>query len=196
MLYDEYNWKRPAPSELYAYPSLIADRGYNNITRHFFLTYMYVPPNEDFTQRYLVAQEGWIAASPTPIAPQVRVALSRWTDADGDSWTTTGPTLSPRRSYKFDRRLGYVMTAMPEDGMKLDECFSDATGTGFLAPAGRCATAGSARRRPGGFLFRSQRAGTIPLYTCTTSDNARFVSDRRDCEGKGGHESLLGFALQ
>jgi hypothetical protein len=202
ILYDEYNWKRPAPTELYAYPSMVADRGLNNISKHFFLTYMYVPPNEDFTHRYLVAQEGWIAAASAPQYPQVRTALSRWVDADGGTvttWTTSGPTLSPNRSYRFDRNLGYVMTAPPPQGggVKLDECFSETTGIGFLAPAGRCAAEGSARRRPGGYLFQSEQPGTTGLYGCLADDGGgRFVSQRSDCEGKGVRESLLGFALK
>lgn len=198
ILYDEYNWKRPTPSELYAYPSMIADQGFNNISKHFFLTYMYVPPNANFSQRYLVAQEGRIEASAAAQSPQVRTALSRWTGAEGESWTTSGPTLSPGHSYSFDRGLGYVMTAPPQrsDGVKLDECFSEPSGQGFLAPAGRCAAEGSARRRPGGYVFASQQSGTVALYSCQTRDDARFMSNRSDCEDKGRRESLLGFALQ
>lgn len=197
ILYDEYNWKRPAPTELYAYPSMVSDRGYNNISKHFFLTYMYVPPNEGFTERYLVAQEGWITASAAPRYPQVRIALSRWIDADGRTWTTTGPTLSPARSYNFDHSLGYLMTAPPpDDSVKLDECYSEATGVGFLAPAGHCAAEGSEHRRPGGYLFRSEQPGTNALYSCLANDGTRFVTQRPDCEGNGVRESRLGFALQ
>ena len=36
ILYDEDNWQRPAPTELYAYPSMVADQGFNNIARSFF----------------------------------------------------------------------------------------------------------------------------------------------------------------
>ena len=46
---------------------------------HFFLTYTYIPPGQDFTQRYLVMHEASIALAATPQRPQVRVALSRWT---------------------------------------------------------------------------------------------------------------------
>lgn len=198
VLYDQDNWQRPAPTELYAYPSMVADRGFNNIAGRFFLTYMYVPPGEDFSQRYLVVQEASITASAAPQYPQVRTALSRWVDADGDTWSTTGPTISPARSYTFDRSLGYVMTAPPPqgDGVKLDECFSEQTGAGFLAPAGRCAAEDSERRRPGGYLFQSERPGTTALYSCVTDSGARFVSQRSDCEGKGVRESILGFALR
>lgn len=198
VLYDEDNWQRPAASELYAYPSMIARAGFNNIADHFFLTYMYVPPGADFSQRYLVAQEGRIEASGAAQSPQVRTALSRWIDADGDTWTTSGPTLSPEHNYRFDRGLGYVMTAPPQQagGVKLDECFSGRTGQGFLAEAGRCVGEGSARRRPGGYVFQSQQPGTIPLYSCQARDNARFVSNRPDCEDEGTGDRLLGFALQ
>jgi hypothetical protein len=78
----------------------------------------------------------------------------------------------------------------------LDECFSDRSGRGFLAAAGRCASEGSTRRRPGGYVFQSPQPGTIPLYSCLASDNARFMSNRPDCEDEGTSDRLLGFALQ
>ncbi|MEI9916572.1 MAG: hypothetical protein WDN29_13165 [Methylovirgula sp.] len=61
--YDAGTWKRPAPTELYAYPAMIADKGLNNISHKFLLAYMYIPPGQDFTQRYLVIQEGRIDLS-------------------------------------------------------------------------------------------------------------------------------------
>jgi hypothetical protein len=198
ILYDEDNWQRPAPTELYAYPSMVAGQGFNNIADHFFLTYMYVPPDEDFSQRYLVVQEARIRASAEPQSPQVRTALSRWIDSDGRTWTTTGPTMAPGHSYSYDGNLGYLMTAAPPQntGVKLDECYSDETGIGFLAEAGRCAAEGSKRRRTAGYAFSSEQPGTNPLYNCTFESNAHFVSKRSDCEYKGVRESLLGFALQ
>lgn len=198
ILYDEYNWQRPAPTELYAYPSMVSDQGFNNIADHFFLTYMYVPPNEDFSQRYLVVQEGWVRASAMPQYPQVRTALSRWIGADGRTWTTSGPPISSGLSYVYDVSLGYLMTAAPQQSpsTKLDECFSALTGVGFLAEAGRCASEGSERRRPAGYAFRSEQPGTIALYNCRSESNAYFVSKHSDCENKGVRERLLGFALK
>jgi hypothetical protein len=177
---------------------MVAGQGFNNIADHFFLTYMYVPPDEDFSQRYLVVQEARIRASAEPQSPQVRTALSRWIDSDGRTWTTTGPTMAPGHSYSYDGNLGYLMTAAPPQntGVKLDECYSDETGIGFLAEAGRCAAEGSKRRRTAGYAFSSEQPGTNPLYNCTFESNAHFVSKRSDCEYKGVRESLLGFALQ
>jgi hypothetical protein len=199
ILYDAYNWNRPAPTELYAYPGMIAaDRGFSDIGDHFFLAYMYVPPNENFSQRYLVIQEGWIGASARPQSPQVRTALSRWIDSDGHSWTTTGPTIARGHSYRYDKALGYLMTAPPRLGasVKLDECFSDASGLGFLADAGRCADEGSERRRPAGYAFRDEQPGTVALFDCVSATGATFVSNRKDCENEGTAAVLLGFALR
>jgi len=198
ILYDQDNWQRPTPSELYAYPSMVGDQGLNNIAGHFYLTYMYVPPNEDFSQRYLIAQEGWIDASALPQHPQVRTALSRWVASDGRTWTTTGPTISRGRSYAYDSTLGYLMTAPPaaSTSMKLDECFSDMSGIGFLADADRCQDEGSARRRPAGYAFRERQPDTIALYDCVSGSGEHFVSNRGDCEDKGNRRRLLGFALR
>jgi hypothetical protein len=198
ILYDAYNWQRPAPTELYAYPSMIADRGFSDIREHFILTYMYVPPGEDFSQRYLVAQEGMIGAAARPQTPQVRTALSRWIDVSGRTWTTTGPTISRGQSFSYDKALGYLMTAPLQLGaaIKLDECFSARNGVGFLAGAGHCASAGGERRRPAGYAFRDQAPGTIPLFDCVAAAGELFVSDRRDCENKGRDVVLLGYALR
>ncbi len=198
ILYDEDNWQRPAASELYAYPSLVANQGGNDIADHFFLSYMYIPPGEDFSQRYLVMQEGWIRAAAVPLFPQVRTALSRWVAADGRTWTTTGPPIESGASYAYDENLGYLMTAPPQQspGAKLDECFSASSGIGFLAAAGGCVAAGSERRRAAGYVFRSEQPGTIALYGCMSDGNTNFVSKRSDCENKGEREGLLGFALR
>jgi hypothetical protein len=126
----------------------------------------------------------------------MRTALSRWAAADGATWTTTGPPLSSRH-YAYAANLGYLMTAPPRQspGLKLDECFSDLTGSGFLAQAGRCADSGSERRRPGGYVFRDKQPGTNALFDCASAAGLHFVSKRRDCENRG-RASLLGFALQ
>jgi hypothetical protein len=198
ILYDANDWKRPAASDLYAYPSMVAEHGLNNIGRHFFLTYTYVPPGQDFTQRYLVMHEASIALAPTPQRPQVRVALSRWTSSDGGKWITTGPPIAAGRSYVFDARLGFVMTAPSNQTatIKLDECFSARSGTGFLAEAGRCQTEGTERRRVAGYVFRSEQPGTMAIYSCLSRDYARFTSGRVDCDDKGTRDRVLGYVFR
>jgi hypothetical protein len=198
VLYDANDWKRPAPTDLYAYPSMVAERGFNNIAQHFFLTYTYIPPGEDFTQRYLVMHEAWISLAATPQRPQVRTALSRWKDADGGAWVTTGPPIASQRAYAYDATLGYVMTAPPQQkpGAKLDECFSPRSGRGFLAEAGRCAAEGSERRRVAGYVFRHEQPGTVAIYSCLSRDYQRFTSNRADCDAVGTRDRVLGFALR
>jgi hypothetical protein len=198
ILYDANDWKRPAPTDLYAYPSMVAKHGFNNIAQHFFLTYTYIPPGEDFTQRYLVMHEAWIGLAAAPQRPQVRTALSRWKDAEGDAWVTTGPPIDHQRAYAHDATLGYLMTAPPQQypDVKLDECFSSRSGRGFLAEAGRCAAEGSERRRVAGYIFRYQQPGTVALYSCLSKDYERFTSNRNDCDAIGTRDRVLGFALR
>ena len=197
ILYDADNWKRPAPTDLYAYPSMVAETGGNEIGQHFFLTYTYIPPGQDFTQRYLVMHEAWITSNPAPRAPQVRTALTRWAKAGGGKWTTTGPPIASEHSYAYDVHLGYVMTAASKfPSAKLDECFAKQSGTGFLAEAGDCTVDGGERRRVAGYVYRAERPGTIALHSCIAADHSRFVSNRSDCENAGRHDRRLGFALQ
>jgi hypothetical protein len=198
ILYDVNDWKRPAASDLYAYPSMVAERGLNNIGRRFFLTYTYIPPGQDFTQRYLVMHEASIALAPTPQHPQVRVALSRWTSSDGGKWVTTGPPIAAGRSYAFDRQLGYVMTSPPDQsaGVKLDECFSARSGSGFLSEAGRCVAEGAERRRVAGFAFRFEQPGTIAIYSCLSRGYARYTSGRPDCDNDGTRDRVLGYVFR
>jgi hypothetical protein len=198
ILYDANDWKRPAASDLYAYPSMVAQHGFNNIGSHFLLTYTYIPPGLDFTQRYLVIHEASIALGAAPQRPQVRLALSRWTSADGSKWVTTGPPIAAGRSYAFGGQLGYVMTAPSNQSasVKLDECFSARSGNGFLSDAGRCVAEGAERRRVAGFAFRSQQPGTIAIYSCLSRDYERFTSGGADCDSEGTRDRVLGYVFR
>ena len=196
ILYDDNEWNRPAPTDLYAYPSMIGEHGFNDIGGHFFLTYTYIPPGADFTQRYLVVHEARIELSTAPRHPQVRVALSQWKNDEGLTWATTGPPIFAGMSFTYDRPLGYVMTAPPQlvPSVKLDECFSARWG-GFLTEAGGCAGEGSERRRIAGYVFRSEQPGTTPIYSCLSARYVRFTSGRPDCGGAGTRDRVLGYAL-
>jgi hypothetical protein len=198
ILYDANDWKRPAASDLYAYPSMVAEHGFNNIGRHFYLTYTYIPAGGDFTQRYLVVQEAFIELAPAPQHPQVRQALSRWRSSDGTTWATTGPPIAAERAYSYDGTLGHAMTAPPRQipSIRLDECFSPRSGGGFLAEAGRCAAEGSARRGVAGYVFAVEQPGTVAIYSCLSRDYERFTSNRADCDNAGTRDRVLGFALR
>jgi len=198
VLYDANEWKRPAPSDLYAYPSMVAEHGFNNIGSRFYLTYTYVPPGADFTRRYLVVQEAAIEMGRVPQHPQVRTALSRWMAASDVMWATTGPPIAGARSYAYDVRVGYLMTSPPSElpSVRLDECFLPREGSGFVAEAGRCAAEGAERRRVAGYVFRREQPDTIAIYSCLSRDYARFTSNRQDCDNAGTRDRVLGYALR
>ena len=104
ILYDDANWKRPAPTDLYAYPSMMSEQGFNTIAGRFFLTYTYLPPGQDFSQRYLVVQEG-ASTQRTPRHPQMRTALTRWIAVDARHGQQIGPAIDPAHSYRYDANL-------------------------------------------------------------------------------------------
>jgi hypothetical protein len=199
ILYDSDSWKRPGPTDLYGYPSLVGEQGFNRLSDHFYLTYMYLPPGTDFSQRFLVLHDMWMTKSAAPIAPQVGVALSRW-QKPGLLWTTTGPAIEDgdRLRYRFDRELGYLMSAPgPAPSVKLAECVSEAGRERdyVLSEDGSCAREGFRRLRSAGFVYREERPGTIPLYRCIAAKGFHFASIDKNCEALGSAERLLGFML-
>ncbi len=198
--YDSDSWKRPGPTDLYGYPSLIGETGFNQLSDHFFLTYMYLPPSADFDQRYIVLHDVSIAMTRRPVSPQVGVALSRWRKPDGAFWTTTGPTIEDRNrlAYTFDRTLGYLMTTQPATpSLRLAECAGSAASDYVLSEDGFCAREGFRRLRTAGFLYRERQPDTVPLYRCVASRGIfHFGSRDPDCEGLGTSERLLGYMLE
>jgi hypothetical protein len=200
LLYDSDSWQRPGPTDLYGYPSLMGEAGTNRLSDHFFLTYMYLPPGTDFTQRYIVMQDVWITRTSAPVAPQVGVALSRWKKPDGALWTTTGPAIEngDRMAYSYDRQLGFLMTAPPSvPSVKLAECVGPSSGQPdyVLAEDGACSREGFRRLRSAGFVYRQERPGTVPLYRCIDPKGFHFGSTDKACENRGSNQRLLGFML-
>ena len=199
--YDSDSWQRPGPTDLYGYPNLIGETGSNRLSDHFFLAYMYLPPGTDFSQRHIVMQDVWITKTSAPVAPQVGVALSRWIKPDGALWTTSGPTIENgnRLAYAYDRQLGFLMTAAPAvPSVKLTECVGPSSGQPdyVLAEEGACAREGFRRLRTPGYLYREERAGTVPLYRCVAhKGNFHFGSSDKGCEDRGANERLLGYML-
>ncbi len=202
ILYDSDSWQRPGPTDLYGYPGLIGENGSNRLSDHFFLSYMYLPPGADFSQRYIVLQDVWMTKVSAPVAPQVGVALSRWKKPDGARWTTTGPTIEngDRLAYTYDKQLGFLMTAAPAaPSSKLAECVGPSSGPPdyVLAEDGACSREGFRRLRTAGFVYRDQHAGTVPLFRCVAhKGNFHFGSSDPKCEGFGDNERLLGYMLE
>ena len=197
ILYDNNDWKRPAPTVSLCLPEHDRlTRTFNYIGPRFFLAYTYLPPGADFTQRYLVIHEATIELSNAPRHPQVRVALSRWKNDEGLTWATTGPPIFAGASFTYDLPFGYVMTAPPQlPSVKLDECFSPRWG-GFLTEAGGCAGEGSERHRVAGYVFRSEQPGTTAIFSCLVEALYRFTSACSDRDGAGTRDRVLGFALR
>lgn len=198
--YDADEWKRPAPTELYAYPSLIGAQGGNRLGTKIFLSYTYVPAGEDFSRRYLVMHEASFAAATTPVSPQVRVALSRFKKADGARWATTGPAIENKSAatYAFETELGDLMTAPPPTaGVKIEECVrAGPNGPEHMLANGSCAEDGYQRRRTAGWAYRERQPGTVPLVRCVTPRREIFVSSDERCEGMGANQQRLGYVMQ
>jgi hypothetical protein len=121
---------------------------------------LYVQPGEGFDKRHLVFRDVWMSVSPSPVTPQVGIALSRWYNVSAkDRWTTTAPVVGNFGAYAYDKHLGYVMTkphpTLPS--IKLEDCVSDWPGH--------------------------------PDHL------SHLASNQADCEGLGGAEWLLGYAL-
>ena len=165
--YDTDEWNRPAPDALYAYPSLVGENGTNTIGERGWLTYAYVPPNEDFTQRYLIVHE--IALTPHAGAqtPQVRTPLARHKAADGRLWATVapaiekGPRIRGRENARRSHDRGAARAFREARGMRAHErgCAGLSSGQRQL----RCRLQAAAQCR----LCPSRcQPGTAALYAC------------------------------
>jgi hypothetical protein len=199
---DDVNWARPAPSELIAYASMLNYGDANNqIDSPFLLAYIYIPPNADFSHRYLVFRDVWLSFAASPVAPQAGVALSRWYDADlKDRWSTTGPVPGNFGAYTFEGTLGFLMTRQHANlpTVKLEDCVGSWPGhpDHLLTNDGQCTTAGYTRLRTAGWVYRDSQPNTVPVYRCyNPAEQHHFASGRSDCEGLGAVEWLLGWAL-
>jgi hypothetical protein len=199
VIYETDEWRRPAPDALYAYPSLVGENGTNTIGERGFLTYAYVPPKEDFTQRYLIMHEITLTPHANAQTPHVRTALSRHKAADGRLWTTVAPAIEKGpRTFTHEKTLGDLMTAAPkEPSDKIEECVRESVGTiDYRLAAGTC-DSGFRRQRTAGFIYREAQAGTSALYACTAPGGRfRFASTEENCEGLGTNEKRLGYVLK
>ena len=196
--YETDEWRRPAPDALYAYPSLVGENGTNAIGERGWLTYAYVPPNEDFTQRYLVMHEITLTPNAGTQTPQVRTALARYKAADGRLWSTIAPAIEKGPgTFTPEKMLGDLMTAAPrEPSETLEECVRESADVpDYLLTSGGC-DRGYKRRRSAGFVYRDAQPGTAALYRCAAPRGRfHFASTDETCESLGTNEKRLGFIL-
>ena len=196
-------WKRPDPSEVYAYPVMLdAKTGGNQLSNSWMLVYAYWPPYEGADKKYFVFRNVDITVSISPGSPQVGVLLARWYDeALHDRWSTTGPVPGNYSSYKLEKDAGYLMTVADaaKPSVELEDCVSQRPGhpDHLLAQKGFCEANNYQRLRTAGWVYAKAQPGTIPLYRCYNSkEQSHFASNEPDCEKLGTSERLLGYALK
>ena len=200
---DSCTWNRPAPCEIVFYQDLLdAKTGGNQLSDAWFMTYMYLQPNEGFDKRYLVFRKVEVSIADAPVTPQVGILLARWYDAKlKDRWATTAAVPAPRGStYKLEKQLGYLMT-IAEPGkqtVKLEDCASNWPGhpDHMLDQKYECDAGRYQRLRTAGWVYSKPQEHTVPLYRCyNAGDRSHFVSSESSCENLGKMEHLLGYAL-
>jgi hypothetical protein len=203
LVLDPGSWKRPDPSEVLAYQTLIdAKTGTNQLSNSWLMVYMYVQPNEGFDKRYLVMRKVDVSITSSPVSPQVGVLLARWYHAKlRDRWSTTAPVPPANGSaYKLEKESGYLMTVADsaKPSVELEDCVSLSTGhpDHLLAEKGFCESHKYQRLRTAGWVYSTPQAQTIPLYRCyNPREQSHFASNEANCEKLGEMERLLGYAL-
>lgn len=199
---DGGEWSRPADTSLIAYVAILnPDDGSSAVNQRFLLSYLYVPPGQGFESRYLVQHEVSLTMEDEPVAVQVGMALTRWSDPERDIYvTSSGPLTGDRRTYRRDTVVAYLLTRVPEGiaSVKFEECSRDWQGQldQVLAEDGSCEALGYSRERTAGWLYAAEQPGAVPVYRCVDEEaRSHFASSAPECEGLGNVEVLLGYGL-
>jgi hypothetical protein len=199
----EGGWRRPGdPHELLTYWSLLdGTTGLNQLSDHWLLAYMDIPPDEGFGSRYQVFRPVDVSFSRRGTGPQVGILLARWYDAKlHDRWSTTAAVPGNDTDYRLDGKLGNLMTAPDPSApsVELADCVIRSAGhlDHMLERQTYCDAGKYQRLRTAGWVYAETRAGTVPLYRCyNAQDHSHFASNAPDCEKLGQKERLLGYAL-
>jgi len=192
LITEDEDWARdPADKELIVYPSIITPAG-NSWVNNFYLFYTYLQPGEDSSQRYLVYRKVDVTGGLTTINPQVRVELNNYTSGSrNDSWSTNTMVLA---DYVWTKKLGYTFTKEFSGSTPLFDCYMPSQDD-HMVSTGSCGNNQYLRKL--GWIWATQKANTLPLYSCNDAINTdRFSSNDQACEGKGANESLLGYIEQ
>jgi hypothetical protein len=168
---DPGNWRRPAATELIAYPVLLDARsGSNQLSDSWMLVYAYWPPGGGHTDKYLVFRDVTVSAATAHGEPQVGVLLARWYDATlHDHWSTTAPVPGNGTSYRLEAQSGYLMTTADAGTptVELEDCVSERAGhpDHLLAEKGFCEAHAYQRLRTAGWICASpaNRRPSLPL---------------------------------
>lgn len=198
---DGADWDRPSDTSLIAYGTILnPEDGSNAVGRDFILSYIFVPRDAGFDERYLVHHAVSLSLADEPQSVQAGLALTRWKDTETNIYvTSTGPLTGDRRDYRQDAVVAYLLTAAPDAAsVKVEECASGWPGhlDQMLAEDGGCSAIGYERERTAGWLFVEEQPGTVPVYRCLAEAEAtHFASHLPDCEGLGRPEFLLGYGL-
>ena len=199
---DGSDWDRPADTDLIAYGTIVnPDNGSNAVNPQFLLSYIYVPQGKGFESRYLVHHDVSLSVENEPVAVQVGMALTRWSDPERNIYvTSTGPLTGDRLAYRRDTVVAYMLTRAPDGiaSVKFAECSRDLSGhpDQMLAEDGSCEPVGYARERTAGWLYAAEQPGAVPVYRCIDeAAQTHFASSAPDCEGLGAMEFLLGWGI-
>jgi hypothetical protein len=199
---DGSEWDRPADTDLIAYGTMLnPDNGSNAVNPRFLLSYIHVPQGKGFESRYLVHHEVSLSVDDRPVAVQVGMALTRWSDPEREIYvTSTGPLTGDRLAYGRETVVAYMLTRAPDGiaAIKFAECSSDWSGhiDQMLAEDGTCEPGGYARERTAGWLYAAEQPGTVPVYRCNDeAARTHFASSAPDCEGLGTMEFVLGYGI-
>jgi len=190
MVVEDENWlNRDQTGELIGYPSIMAPNGSRSWIDRFYLTYMYLQPNENFQKRYIVVREVLVTTNPQPVSPQVRIALTRYFSSNrNDHWVTTA---MPPSDYQKEYILGYLFTKDYGGMTKVVDCYIP-DWDDHMVDIGNC-PAGTIKLRTLGWVYSNSQPGTVALHRCYFPDwTDHWVSTIPcDQEGSGVQEEFI-----
>lgn len=180
----------PGSKQLYAYPSILGERGDSSRSgKTFYIYYMKLFPGDKFNARYLFRRKVTLKASAHPMN---RVQLTVYKDRRSGKRraTTEAPKL---KSFRGVGSAGYLLSH-PANGWR--QVFDCKRRTDFALFVGDCKTGWQRYRRVGWIRTTRTPAASIPVYRCfDRRKNSHFVATRPGCAG-ARKEVRLGFALR